>query len=79
MKMSPSAMMMMGTACSNKMYDQPSTAVSANPADYIPFTKALKYYEKVRDLAPNEVEGYFGIANIAFLNRDAEKAVRRAR
>lgn len=40
------------------------------------FTKALKYYEKVRDLAPNEVEGYFGIANIAFLNRDAEKAVR---
>ncbi|MBX2906724.1 MAG: hypothetical protein KF744_11840 [Taibaiella sp.] len=39
----PVAMMMIGTACSNKMYEQPTTAGAANPAEYIPFTKALKY------------------------------------
>jgi tetratricopeptide (TPR) repeat protein len=39
-------------------------------------SKALKYFEETRDLAPNEVEGYYGIANIAFLNFDADKAVR---
>lgn len=39
----PLAMMMMGTACSNKMYNEQSTAAAANPAEYIPFTKAVKY------------------------------------
>lgn len=40
------------------------------------YTKALKYYDEVRDLAPDSVEGYYGIANIAFLSRDPDKAVR---
>ncbi|HEY0741370.1 MAG TPA: tetratricopeptide repeat protein [Chryseosolibacter sp.] len=40
------------------------------------FTKALKHYEEARELAPDSVEGYYGIANIAFLNLEPEKAVR---
>lgn len=39
-------------------------------------SKALKHFESARDLAPNEVEGYYGIANVAFLNFDTDKAVR---
>lgn len=39
-------------------------------------SSALKYFDEAKDLAPNEVEGYYGIANVAFLNFDADKAVR---
>jgi tetratricopeptide (TPR) repeat protein len=40
------------------------------------YSKALDSFEEARILAPDSVEGYYGIANIAFLNTDTEKAVR---
>lgn len=40
----PVLSVMLFSACSNKVHTQPSTAAApVNPADYIPFSKALKY------------------------------------
>jgi tetratricopeptide (TPR) repeat protein len=40
------------------------------------YDKALKCYNNVRDLAPDRVDGYYGIANISFLRYEPDKAVR---
>jgi len=40
----PVVMIMLGTGCSNKMYtDKPNGTAAVNPAEFIPFSKALKY------------------------------------